>query len=164
MMGMDLEESILIALRKVIRATDQYSKKLEKQSGLTTAQLLLLQAIQQDGPATVGQLADAISVSAATATSILDRLEKRGVVRRQRSLNDRRKVLVQLTEEGHTRLAEAPPALQQRFVQQYQQLEDWEQALLLSAMQRVAHMMGADAIDASPVLDLGTIDRASTGS
>jgi len=50
-------------------------------------------------------------------------------------------------------------ALQQRFVREFEQLEDWEQAQLLSSLERVATMLDARDIDASPVLDLGAIDR-----
>ena len=49
-------------------------------------------------------------------------------------------------------------------VQQFQDLRDWEQSMILTSLERVAHMMDAQHIDASPVLDLGQLDRTDPGS
>ena len=43
------EDQVLVNLRKIIRATDLHSRRLSKQAGLTTPQLLILQAIQELG-------------------------------------------------------------------------------------------------------------------
>ena len=85
-------EEVLIALRRVIRATDLHSKYLAKTTGLTAPQILLLQTLRDKGQVTIGELAQEMSLSQATVTTILDRLEKRGLVYRQRSQTDKRKV------------------------------------------------------------------------
>ncbi|TNF04460.1 MAG: MarR family transcriptional regulator, partial [Gammaproteobacteria bacterium] len=105
---MESIEQVLIALRRVIRATDLYSKHLAKTSGLTAPQILLLQAIRDRGQVTIGELAEEISLSQATVTTIIDRLEKRGLVYRQRSTEDKRKVHAFLTEKAHQVLQDAP--------------------------------------------------------
>ena len=53
-----------------------------------------------DGPTTVGQLGQATGLSSAATTKLLDRLERKGLVRRLRDTSDRRKVLVEMTELG----------------------------------------------------------------
>ncbi|MDP5040147.1 MAG: MarR family transcriptional regulator, partial [Paraglaciecola sp.] len=78
-------EELLISLRKVIRAIDMYSKKLNKDTGLTSPQLLVLQQIALREDVMVKDIAQSINLSSATVTSILDRLEPRGLVIRQRS-------------------------------------------------------------------------------
>ena len=90
---MDNIDEVLVALRRVIRATDLHSKRLAKTTGLTSPQILLLQTIRQKGQVTIGELANEISLSQATVTTILDRLEKRKLVFRERSKEDKRKVL-----------------------------------------------------------------------
>jgi len=154
-------EDVLTALRRVIRATDLHSKHLEKTAGLTAPQLLLLQILQTraSNKLTSGALADEMSLSQATVTTVLDRLEARGLVQRQRSSTDKRKVYVTLTDDGARTLKLAPAPLQQYFAQQFQALDDWEQTMILSALQRIAHMMNAQNLDASPVLDVGALDR-----
>lgn len=155
---MDSLQQVLISLRRVIRATDLHSKQLVKTSGLTSPQLLLLQAIRDNGDVTIGELAKKISLSQATVTTILDRLEKRELVNRVRSTTDKRKVHAYLTEKSTEILKEAPVPLQEQFAKQFNDLEIWEQTMIISSLQRIAQMMDAEDIDASPVLDIGALD------
>lgn len=158
---MERIEEVLTALRRVIRATDLHSKRLARTTGLTAPQILLLQAIRRNGDNTIGELASDVSLSQATVTNILDRLESRGLIYRERSTVDKRKVHAGLTDAGIEVLKDAPIPLQEQFARQFGDLQDWEQTLILSALQRVAHMMDAEDIDASPYLDVGTLDRGT---
>ncbi|WP_243391522.1 MarR family winged helix-turn-helix transcriptional regulator [Pseudohalioglobus lutimaris] len=157
---MDRLEQVLMSLRRVIRATDMHSKHLAKISGLTAPQILLLQAIRKLEGATVGQLAREVSLSQATVCSILDRLERKGYLERERSKVDKRKVHVQLTDSGIEILRDAPLPLQEHFSSQFNDLQEWEQSMIIASLQRVACMMDAEDIDASPVLDVGALDRS----
>ncbi len=158
--AMARHEDVLISLRQIIRATDLYSRKLSKVSGLTSPQLLIMQAIGAKGEITMGDLANEVSLSQATVTTILDRLEKRHLIERKRGESDKRRVYATLTPDGSGIIEQAPTPLQEEFIDRFDRLEDWEQSLILSSLQRVAAMMNAEEIDASPMLDLGAIDRA----
>ena len=59
---------------------------------------------------------------------------------------------------------DAPDALQQRFVRAFERMEDWEQAQLVSSLERVAAMLDAEDIDASPVLATGEIHAGEKGA
>lgn len=155
-------EEVLIALRRVIRATDLHSKHLAKTTGLTAPQILLMQTIRDGGDMTIGEVANKMSLSQATVTTIVDRLEKRQLVFRERSTEDKRKVHVYLTDEALHTLREAPIPLQDHFTRQFADLHEWEQTMIISSLQRVAQMMDAQHIDASPVLDVGVLDRHDT--
>ncbi len=159
---MDNIDDVLVALRRVIRATDLHSKHLAKTTGLTTPQILLLQTIRDKSDVTIGELANEVSLSQATVTTILDRLEKRELVYRERSSEDKRKVHAHLTDAGVNILKDAPIPLQEHFTRQFNALQQWEQTMIITALQRVAHMMDAQNIDAAPVLDIGSVDRPST--
>ena len=152
-------EHILVALRRVMRATDQYSRQLVKKTGLTAPQLLLLQVIQKRGETFIGELAAEMSLSHATVTTIVDRLEGRALVERVRCAADRRRVQVILTSSGERILQGAPLLLQDQFVEQFSGLGSAEQEQLISSLQKIAQMMDAEAIDASPVLDVGPLDQ-----
>ena len=154
-------EEVLVALRRVIRATDLHSKHLAKTTGLTAPQILLLQTIRDKDGATIGGLANQISLSQATVTSILDRLEKKELVYRERSTEDKRKVHAFLTDLGTETLKEAPLPLQDQFTREFGDLQKWEQTMIISSLQRIAQMMDAQHIDAAPVLDVGVLDRQS---
>lgn len=152
-------EEVLTLLRRLIRATDLHSKYLSRTTGLTAPQILLLQAIRDKGEVTINELANEISLSQATVSTILDRLESRGLVYRERSERDKRVVHAYLTDTAKETLKTAPAPLQEHFTRQFAELQEWEQTMIISSLQRVAQMMDADAIDASPVLDVGILDR-----
>ncbi|GAA3921705.1 MarR family transcriptional regulator CosR [Litoribacillus peritrichatus] len=161
---MNNADEVLVALRRVIRATDLHSKYLSKTTGLTAPQILLLQSIRDKGQVTIGELAAEVSLSQATVTTILDRLEKRDLIYRERSSTDKRKVHAFLTESGTETLRDAPTPLQDQFTRQFNDLQDWEQTMIIASLQRVAQMMDAQHIDASPVLDVGILDRQTNTS
>lgn len=150
---MEIHDKVLVALRQIIRAIDLHSKKLERESGLTGPQLLVMQVISQNEPVTAGQIAREVNLSQATVTSILDRLERKIYLRRVRSSEDKRKVLVSLTEAGGEVLERAPTLMQENFINSFSHLEEWEQNLILSSLQHVADMMQATDLEASPLLD-----------
>lgn len=155
-------DEVLVALRRVIRATDLHSKHLSKTTGLTSPQILLLHTVREKGEVTIGELAQDMSLSQATVTTIIDRLEKRKLVFRERSKEDKRKVHAYLTDLGYDMLKTAPVPLQDQFARHFADLQEWEKTMIISSLQRVAFMMDAEHIDASPVLDIGTLDRQST--
>lgn len=156
-------KDVLVALRRVIRATDLHSKHLAKTTGLTAPQILILQTVHDKGEQTIGSLANDVSLSQATVTNILDRLEAKGLIKRERSTEDKRKVYAQLTDEAYRVLEEAPLPLQEQFAQQFVALQEWEQSMIIAALQRIAQMMDAEHIDAAPVLDVGLLDRQAPG-
>ncbi len=151
----DICDEVLISLRRIIRAVDLHSRRLVTQYGLTGPQALVLKAVLASEGLSAGSLARSVSLSQATITDILKRLEQRDLVRRQRSETDRRKVFVYSTPKAQSIVASAPPLLQDTFVERFTRLRDWEQSLLLSSLQRVAELMDAETIDAAPMLTTG---------
>ena len=145
-------DDMLIALRRIIRSIDLHSKHLVKEFGLTGPQVIILQEISRGGYISASELAQAISLSQATVTGILDRLEKRELILRKRSDHDRRRVLVEITADGKRLLETAPPPMQERFTEHFVGLEKWEQYMILSSLNRIVAMMGAGEIEAAPIL------------
>ncbi|MGR3321833.1 MAG: MarR family winged helix-turn-helix transcriptional regulator [Pseudooceanicola sp.] len=151
-----LDES-LIALRRILRATEFYARDLAHAAGLTPPQLRVLQILDEKDSATPKALATQMGVSQATITLLVDKLVARNLVERRPSEHDRRQVNIVLTADGNATLGSAPDALQQRYVRAFASLADWEQAQLVSSLERVAAMLDAEDIDASPVLTTGEI-------
>jgi len=151
-------DEVLIAIRRVIQSIDLHSKHLVKQFGLTGPQLIILREISQTDKITASDISKAISLSQATVTGVLDRLEKRGYLVRKRSKQDRRRTLVEITASGNHILATAPPLMQESFIEQFVELQTWEQHLILSSLHRLVAMMDAKQIVAAPLLTTGVID------
>lgn len=158
----DRIDQSLIALRRILRATELYERDLAQAAGLTSAQLRVLQLVGTSGSSTPKALSSTMGVTQATITALVDKLVARGMVKRVPSIADRRQTNVVITEEGRSRLQDAPDALQQRYVQAFAKLADWEQAQLVASLERVAAMLDAKDIDASPVLTTGEINAIRT--
>lgn len=150
-------DEILIALRRITRAIDLHSKKLMATSGLTSPQILVLQTLRKHGTMSASALAKEIMLSQATVTTILERLEKSGLIHRVRSETDKRVVQISLTASGAERLDSAPELLQAGFLREFRTLKDWERSQLVSSLQRVGEMMDAEDIDAAPILEAGEL-------
>ncbi len=153
-------DDVLVAIRRIIRAIDLQSRKLVQSHGLTGPQALVLKEVGRGKPLTAGELASNVSLSQATITDIVKRLEGRGLLIRQRSDEDKRSINITLTTEGQAVVAQSLPLLQEQFERRFMELKDWEQSQLLYAVQRLAALMNAEDIDASPVLTSGSM-RAS---
>ena len=151
-------DQALIALRQILRATEISSRALAKQCGLTPSQLILMELLAKSGAATPSTLARDVSLSQATVTALIDKLEARGCVERQADKKDRRRVNVVLTKLGASTLENAPSLLQQRFERGFAKLEDWEQAFLIAGLERTVGLLDAEELDAAPVLDVGAIN------
>ncbi|MBA6225437.1 MULTISPECIES: MarR family winged helix-turn-helix transcriptional regulator [unclassified Colwellia] len=154
---MEKHQELLISLRKVIRAIDLHSKHLNKTSGLTSPQLLIMLEIDKEYSINSSQVAKKVNLSPATVTNIIDRLENKNLISRVRYTQDKRKVGLYLTDDGKALLLKAPQALQEHFIEKFSNLEQWEQSQLLSSMERLSNMMDADKIDAAPLLELQSL-------
>jgi DNA-binding MarR family transcriptional regulator len=148
----ELHDQVLVSLRRIIRATDLHSRKLGKETGLTTPQLVVMRAIRQRDTPVASEIARAVSLSQATVTNILNRLESHGLISRTRSEQDKRRVNVSLTPQGNDLLESAPQPLQESFIERFGALEIWEQHLLVASLERLATMMDAEHLDAAPLL------------
>jgi DNA-binding MarR family transcriptional regulator len=137
----DSSIEVLATLRQIIRAMDVHSKQLSKLYGLTGPQLVLLKEIAKNEYISVSELAKRASLSQATVTSIIDRLEAKGFVSRIRSEADKRKVILEVTAKAREKLNNKPSVLQEEFVRKFNGLEEWEQSLLISSLQRIVSMM-----------------------
>lgn len=151
--------NVLIAIRRITRAIDLHSKDLVRNYGITGPQLLLMQHLSNAGPSSSGDIAKRIHLSNATVTEIINRLEKRACIERKRNTQDKRQVVITLTTIGKEVLEHAPSPLQERFISEFVKLEEWEQNALLSSLQRIASMMEAKEIEASPILATGSITQ-----
>lgn len=144
-----------------MRATRLSEKQLAASTGLTASQLMVLQEVARTGGATSGAVAAAVQFSQATVTAIVDRLAEREFVIRSRRDQDKRQVWVSATEAGVEALSSAPDMMQDRFRERFDDLPDWEQAMIVAMLERLTALLDADQIDAAPVLSAGAIDRSS---
>lgn len=158
---MNESQKSLVLLRQIIRSTDMQDKEISRLIGLTLPQLIVMQTLREIGQMTPGELSKEVVLTQATVTSILDRLEKKKLVLRERGFEDKRKVWISLTDEGIELMKGAPATRQELFVRHFEDMQPWEQSMIVASLERVAYMLNAQHLDAAPVLDIGQLDRAS---
>lgn len=157
-MERDLTIAALRALRRILRASELGNRQLAAATGLTPSQLLVLQEIADREEVTPTELSAALQFGQATITNIVDRLDAAGLVTRARGEQDKRRVFLGVTGAGQQTIDQAPSMVQARFSERYAALPEWEQAMILAGLSRLADMLDAEG-DAAPLLDSGTIDR-----
>lgn len=149
----DRTKLALTAMRKILRATETSSKRLIQETGLTPSQLIFMQILDGDLEQTAGHVASRMGITQATTTALLQKLESAGMIQRRRGDKDRRQVLLSLTDRGREVLAIAPDGVHARFHQQFSGLRDWEQNMLVAALERVADMLDTANLDAAAIVD-----------
>jgi DNA-binding MarR family transcriptional regulator len=101
---------------------------------LSLVHLNVLMLLDDDGPLPMRGLAEALDVSQASATGIVDRMEQRGLVVRERDAQDRRVVRVGITEQGRALIAGLAAERRDHMTQIVDRLTDDELAGLLTGM------------------------------
>src|SRR5690606_1371883 len=144
------EEQLFASLRRMIRAVDLYSRYLTLRYNLTGPQLVCLRHLLRHGPMAPGELARRVSLSPATVTGIVDRLEKRGLITRERSIDDKRRLRIALTEAGLTTARQMPPPLNETFSRRLHALPLAEREEIERVLVKVADMMEAHDLPAHP--------------
>lgn len=132
---------ILSALRRIMQQVDRYSKRLAGEFGVTVPQLLCLLRTDELGPLTVKDLAAELSLNPSTVVGIVDRLEAHGYVLRERSVRDRRRVHVALTDAGREVVSRSPSPLQDALAGAIDNLPELERATIALSLEKIAGLM-----------------------
>ncbi len=149
------DDSILRSLRRITRAIDLHSRHLANNHKLTGPQLVCLRHLARHETATPSNMAKSVSLSQATITGILDRLEKRELITRERDNKDRRRVNLALTKAGRDLLIDAPMPLHQTFANRLAELPEEQQKRIDGVLREIVEMMEAEDLEAAPVLSAG---------
>ncbi len=132
--GTPKERLALDAYIKLMRSTVAINSRLfpplHAAFGITPSQLGVLEALSHLGPMPHCALAAKLLVSASNLTTVVDNLERDGLVRRDRDMNDRRVSITSLTPAGEARLAEFFPQHVERLVLALSALDAAEQVEL----------------------------------
>ncbi len=99
---------ILQKFRIIVSAAQKYSQRVEKQLGVTGAQLWIMKEIDVSPGLRVGEVAKKLAIHQTTASNLLDALEKKEMVCKTRLATDQRIVNLTLTDKGRFILLKAP--------------------------------------------------------
>jgi DNA-binding MarR family transcriptional regulator len=125
---------LLKGVRRVARAFDIQSRRMDRAVGLTLPQFIVLGCVADLGEVTSRQLAAEAGLSAPTVVGVLDKLEAKGMIERYRSTRDRRIVHTRLTAQGADALAAAPEPLGAAFGDAFEGLAPPARSAILAAL------------------------------
>ena len=153
---------ILSALRRITRAIAVHSRQLAAYSNVTAPQLICLNAIVENDPITATEISRKIHVSPSTVVGILDRLEDKGWIRRERGREDRRIVFITATEAGIELVRATPSPIQTKLSDALKDLPEAEQAAITTSLEKIVMLMEVHSVvahevsnePASPILDV----------
>ena len=126
---------VIQKLRIVFKGVQAHSKKVEKLCGLSSAKLWMLHEIEGTSGIKVSQLAAALSIHPSTCSNMLDKLEEKRLIHRDRSKTDQRSVHLYITEEGRRHLGKAPPPTQGKLSKALSQLSPSQLSKLDSGLE-----------------------------
>ena len=107
---------IMQSLRRIIKAIQDYSYEVEDRFGITGPQLWALKTISQNDGFSLGELGKSMYLHPSTITGLIDRLEKKGYVERERDREDRRVIKLRLTSRGKGLAKRAPNPIQGKMI------------------------------------------------
>ena len=138
--GNKKEKRALNAFINLNRAVESISSRISKSftlNGLTESQFGVLEALLHLGPLNQKQLAEKLLVTGGNMTLVIDNLEKRELVQRERDEKDRRFFNIKLTEKGNNLIEKIFPTHVKAIVKEFHVLSSDEQDLLRQLCRRL---------------------------
>jgi MarR family transcriptional regulator, organic hydroperoxide resistance regulator len=99
-------------IKRVFQILNEQSQRIKLETGLTGPQLWAIGVIHEYGPINISNIAKRMYLHPTTVLGIIDRLETRGLVSRNRSKDDRRVIWVELTQGGRELVQSVPEVSQ----------------------------------------------------
>ncbi len=131
------------SLRRIFKALQNYSHEVSHRYGVTGPQLWVLKTVLKNGGLPVGELSQRMYLHPSTITGVVDRLEKKGYVSRDRDHEDRRVVIVQLTPKGRRLVKRAPNPVQGKMIHGLRQMRKEKLESIYEAVQTLVEIMEA---------------------
>ncbi len=131
----DQKQAIIQQLRVIFRAIQAHSRKVEKVCGLSSAQLWMLYEVSLSDGIKVSELASILSIHRSTSSNMLDKLENKNLIYRNRSASDQRSVHIHITTEGEALLTKAPSPPRGHITDTLARLTDKQLAALETSLQ-----------------------------
>ena len=132
---------IIMRLRQILQEMSKHSKLILENYNISTPQLICLNEVFQHGPISIGALTKIVFLNNSTVTGIIDRLEKRELVRRVRISKDRRQVHIEITAQGIEFIKKAPKPIQDQFMDRLITLDEEKIALILWSLEMLVDML-----------------------
>lgn len=136
-----IEAAVLQRLRALVGGLGQSARAIEERTGVTNAQLFLLQQLATGDGSSIRDLAAHAHTGQSAVSAIVGRLVTRRLVRRARSPVDGRSVILTLTESGRALVRRAPEPLATRLLRAIGDLDARELRALVRGLAGLSRSM-----------------------
>ena len=152
---MDTTE-ILIKIRKIVRAINLESKKIQKEHGVSIPQVLCLGFLKESEncQSTQGEIKKFLNLNSSTVSGIINRLENKGLLARLPKSGDRRKVNIALTSQGDKLFSEIPALLHDQLSSKLRTLDIDVVKQVEFSLDKLIEMLDIGGVEASPMLTI----------
>ena len=134
------------SLRRIFKAIQDYSQDVSSSFGITGPQLWALKTIAEHEALPLGELSTKMYLHPSTVTGVVDRLEAKGYVSRDRDKEDRRVVKVSLTTEGKQLAGRAPNPVQGKLIYGLRNLDGEELRVVFESVKKLAEIVEAENV------------------
>ena len=143
----DHTKQIIFSIRRLIQASELYTKELNRKYQISAAQLNCILTLYEYGPLPPSKIADHMMVKSSTITGVVDRLEIKGLAERTRNSPDRRVITIQLTEAGKKLAQNAPPPIQQKIIDGLKKTENAIKEQIVSSLNMLTDMLDVQDLE-----------------
>lgn len=134
----------LDALRRIVQGLRLYGTRAERTTGLSGAQLFVLQQLAEAPAQSLNELAARTHTHQSSVSTVVTRLVARRLVTRRRAPEDGRRIVLELTAAGHSLLARAPETAQGRLIAVLEALPEADRQSLLDGLAALVSALGMD--------------------
>lgn len=155
-LNMDYNTCILIEIRRIVRAINLESKRIQKDFGISIPQLLCLNFLSKckEYQSTHRDLTRYLQLNSSTVTGIINRLEKKGLIARLPKKEDKRVTYLSLTSKGYKVLDKTPDLLHEKLSKKLADLPADKVKRIIDSLEFLISALGIEDIDASPVITI----------
>lgn len=147
----DQEMAVIEHFRTVIRAIQAHSTWVERQCGVSAAQLWALWEIHAEPGLRVKDISERLSIQPATASNLLDKIQAKGLIRRDRGGPDQRVVQLFATQKGEELLVDAPGPAEGALLNALARMSAADVEALGASLSRLISEMSPDNGKAAPI-------------
>lgn len=142
------------SVRKIVRAVNLESKRIEKNFGISIPQLLTLKYLNETSEyrSTMRTLREVLSLNASTVTGIVSRLESKGYVARLPDPKDKRSTPIILTSKGANLVKTTNVSLHERISKNLEATSEKEYQNILGSFETIINFLNIEDLDAAPII------------
>ena len=140
-----LRAQTLDGIRTVVGALTRSARSVERRTGVTTAQLFVLRQLAERDGLSLGEIAERTLTRQSTVSVVVARLERQGLLRRDRADDDRRRLQLSLTAAGRRLLARAPTPTTGRLLAALDELTDDQLRSLSTGLDALIATLGLES-------------------